>query len=157
MLTKLYLSKNNNKLLVVQIYVDDIIFGTINETLCRDFAKLIQEEFEMSLMGELNYFIGLQVKQTNDGIFIRQIKYIKKIIKKFGMESSKELNTPLSPTYKLDKDEEGINIDQKLYRRIIGSLLYLTASRPDILFSICICAIFQSNPKEHICLLLKEL
>ena len=102
----------------------------------------MQREFEMSLMGELNYFIGLQVKQTKDETFIRQTKYIKKILKKFGMESRKELSTPMSPTCKLDKDEEGINIDQKLYRGIIGSLLYLTTSRPDILFSLCMCTRF---------------
>ena len=75
----------------------------------------MQGEFKMSLMDELNYFIGLQVKQTKDGIFISQTKYIKKIIKKFGMESSKEISTPMSPTFRLDKDEDGINIDQKLY------------------------------------------
>ena len=96
----------------------------------------------MSLMGELNYFIGLQVKQTKDRTFISKTTYIKKIIKKFGMGSSKEFSTFMSPTYKLDKDEDGINIDQKLYRGIIGSLLYLTASRPDILFSIYVCARF---------------
>ena len=98
-------------MLVVQIYVDDIIFGATNKILCKKFTKLMQGEFEMSLMGELNYFIGLQVKQTKDETFISQTKYIKEIIKKFGMESSKELSTPMSPTYKLDKDEEGINID----------------------------------------------
>ena len=98
-------------------------------------------------MDELNYFIGLQVKQTKDGIFISQTKYIKKIIKKFGMESSKEISIPMSSTCRLDKDEDGINVDQKLYQGIIISLLYLTASRPDILFSVCVCARFQSNPK----------
>ena len=99
-------------------------------------------------MGELNYFIRFQVKQTKDGIFINQAKYIKKIIKKFGMELSKEISTPMSPTYRLDKDEDGINVDQMLYQGIIRLLLYLIASRPDILFSICVCARFQSNPKE---------
>ena len=102
----------------------------------------------MSLMGELNYFIGLQVKQTSNGIFINQTKFIKEILKKFNMESCKQLSTPISTTCKLDKDEEGTNVDQKLFRGIIGSLLYLTASRPDILFSVCMCARYQSNPKE---------
>ena len=99
-------------------------------------------------MGELNYFIGLQIKQTSNGIFISQTKFIKEILKKFNMESCKPLSTPLSTSCKLDKDEEGTNVDQKLYRGIIGSLLYLTASRPDILFSVCMCARFQSDPKE---------
>ena len=96
----------------------------------------------MSLMDELNYFIRLQVKQTKNETFISQTKYIKEIIKKFGMESSKPFTTFISPTCRLDKDEEGTNIDQKLYRGIIGSLLYLTTSRLDILFSICVCARF---------------
>ena len=111
----LFIKKKNNELLVVQIYIDDIIFGTTNEILCRHFTELMQGEIETSLMGELNYFIGCQVKQTKDGIFINHAKYIKKIIKKFGMESSKEISTPMSPTYRLDKDEDVINIDQKLY------------------------------------------
>ena len=108
----------------------------------------MQGEFEMSTMGELAFFLGLQIKQTKERIFISQTKYIKKILKKFGMDSTKEIGIPMSPTYKLDKDEEGHSIDQKLYRGMIGSLLYLTASRPDIQFSICICARFQVNPKE---------
>ena len=108
----------------------------------------MQGKFEMSLMGKLNYFIGLQVKQTKDRTFISQTKYIKEIIKKFGIKSSKVLSTPISPTCKLDKDEECTNIDQKLYRVIIVSLLYLTASRSDILFSVCVCARFRSNLKE---------
>ena len=102
----------------------------------------------MSLMDKLNYFIRLQVKQIKDETFISQTKYIKEIIKNFGMETSKELSTPISSTCKLDKDEEGTNIDQKLYWGIIGLLLYLTTSRPDILFSVCVYARFQSNLKE---------
>ena len=148
MYKNLFIKRKNNELLVVQIYVDDIIFGATNEIHCKEFTELMQGKFEMSLMGELNYFIELQFKQTKDETFISQTKYIKKIIKKFGMESSKELSTPISPAYKLDKDEKGINIDQKFYRGIIRSLLYLTASRPDILFSVCVCTRFQSNPKE---------
>ena len=146
----LFIQKKYNELLIVQIYVDDIIFGATNKNLCKEFTKLMQREFQMSLMNELNYFIELQVKQTKNKTFISQTKYIEKIIKKFGMESSKPLSTPISLTYKLDKDEEGINIEQMLYRDIIGSLLYLTASRPDILFSVCVYARFQSNPKSYI-------
>ena len=138
----LFIQRKYNELLIVQIYVDDIIFGATNKNLYKEFTKLMQEEFQISLMDELNYFIGLQVKQTINETFISQTKYIKKIIKKFGMESSKPLSTPISPTCKLNKDEKGTNIDQILYRGIIGSLLYLTASRLDILFSICMCARF---------------
>ena len=146
--TTLFIKRKDNEMLVVQIYVDDIIFGATNECLCQEFSKLMQGEFEMSMMGELTFFLGLQIKQTKEGIFISQTKYIKEILKKFGMESTKEIGTPMSPACKLDKDEDGLSIDHKLYRGMIGSLLYLTTSRPDILYSVCICARFQSNPKE---------
>ncbi|KAK8674769.1 hypothetical protein V6N13_032872 [Hibiscus sabdariffa] len=146
--TTLFIKNDGKDILVVQIYVDDIIFGSTNELLCQDFAKLMQGEFEMSMMGELSFFLGLQIKQSKDGIFINQAKYIKEKLKKFGMENMKPQATPMSSSIKLDKDEEGKCVDSKLYRSMIGSLLYLTASRPDIMFSVCLCARFQANPKE---------
>jgi len=145
--TTLFIKKKNNDILLVQIYVDDIIFGSTNESLCKEFSIDMQIEFEMSMMGELNYFIGLQIKQTNDGIFVNQAKYCKELIKRFRMENSKHLATPMSTGCYLDKDEFGQPIDEKQYRGMIGSLLYLSARRPDIMFSVCMCARFQSNPK----------
>ncbi|XP_070026305.1 secreted RxLR effector protein 161-like [Nicotiana sylvestris] len=105
-------------------------------------------EFEMSMMGELNFFLGLQIKQNSNGTMIYQQKYAKKLIKKFKMEEPKEIDTPIATTTKLDIDEPGSSVDQKLYRGMIGSLLYLTASRPNIIFSVRLCARFQANPKE---------
>ena len=102
----------------------------------------------MSMMGELNYFIGLQIKQKSDGIFINQAKYKKELIRKFELEDTKISKTPMATTTKLDKDEQGKNVDIKLYKSMIGCLLYLTASRPNIMFSVCLCARFQSCPKE---------
>jgi len=102
-------------LLIVQIYVDDIIFGSTNENMCSEFSKIMQKEFEMSMMGELNFFLGHQIKQTKNGIFINQSKYIKDLLKKFGIEKSKIYATPTSSTFKLDKDENG-NVDIKQYR-----------------------------------------
>jgi hypothetical protein len=102
----------------------------------------------MSSMGEINFFLGLQIKQTKDGIFINQSKYVKDLIRRFGMENAKEIGTPMSPSTKLDKDEKGKSVDVKLYRGMIGSLFYLTASKPDIMFSVCLCACFQACPKE---------
>ncbi|KAG8649153.1 hypothetical protein MANES_08G071044v8 [Manihot esculenta] len=99
-------------------------------------------------MGELKFFLGLQIKQAKDDIFINQAKYTKEIIKRFGMENSKSSRTLMSTNTKLDKDEKGKPIDEKLYRGMIESLLYLTASTPDIMFSVCLCARFQSCPKE---------
>ena len=123
----LFIKKNQNDILVIQIYVDDIIFGSTNKTLCQDFAKLMQREFEMSMMGELIFFLGLQIKQIKEGISITQSKYTKELLKRFIMENSKAIGTPMSPSCKLDKDEGGKNIDLKFYRGMIGSLLYLTA------------------------------
>ena len=102
----------------------------------------MQSEFEMSMMGELSFFLELQIKQMKEEIFINQSKYTKKILKKFGLEDSKPYGTPMSSTCKLDKDVKGKKVDQKHYRGMIGSLLYLTANSPDIIYSTCICARF---------------
>ncbi|KAK2395594.1 putative mitochondrial protein [Trifolium repens] len=135
-------------ILIIQIYVDDIIFGSTNATLCKNFSKLMQDEFEMNMMGELKFFLGIQINQTKKGTFIHQSKYIKDLLKKFNLEDCKPMNTPMHPTSSLGKEDSESKVDQKLYRGMIGSLLYLTASRPDILFSVCLCARFQSDPRE---------
>ena len=135
-------------MLIAQIYVDDIIFGATNQDLCEYFAKEMQSEFEMSMMGELTFFLGLQVKQCKDGIFINQAKYIKDMLKKFGFKDVREIGTSMSPITKLDKNEKEKDVNQKLYRGTIGSLLYLTANRPDIMFCVCLCARFQACLKE---------
>ncbi|GJU01997.1 retrovirus-related pol polyprotein from transposon TNT 1-94 [Tanacetum coccineum] len=142
----LFTKKKSSNLIIVQIYVDDIIFGSTCQDMCDEFAKIMHDEFEMSMMGELNFFLGLQIKQMEDGIFFNQSKYIKEMLKKFGLEESKPMKTPMSSDTKLTKDEECESIDSTKYRGMIGSLLYLTASRPDIMFSVC-CARFQETPK----------
>ncbi|KAK6140670.1 hypothetical protein DH2020_025577 [Rehmannia glutinosa] len=134
--------------LLVQIYVDDIIFGATNESLCKKFSKLMQGEFEMSMMGEFNFFLGLQIKQCQEGIYILQSKYTKELLKKFGIEEGRTVSTPMATNVKIDKDEKGKSVDESKYRGMIGSLLYLTASKSDILHVVCLCARFQSNPKE---------
>ncbi|KAJ1694127.1 hypothetical protein LUZ63_010825 [Rhynchospora breviuscula] len=146
--TTLFTKKRDDHLLLVQIYVDDIIFGSTNATLAQEFSSLMSSEFEMSMMGELNFFLGLQIKQLQDGIFISQTKYAKELIKKFGVEDSKSLDTPMGKSANIDADEKGKPMDITLYRGIIGSLLYLTASRPDIMYAVCLCARYQANPKE---------
>ncbi|WJX61599.1 hypothetical protein P8452_46671 [Trifolium repens] len=127
---------------------DDIIFGSTNASLCKNFSKLMQDEFEMSMMGELKFFLGIQINQGKDGTYIHQSKYTKELLKKFNLEDCKIMSTPMHPTSSLSKEEIGSKMDQKLYRGMIGSLLYLTASRPDILYSVCLCARFQSDPRE---------
>ncbi|XP_052724055.1 uncharacterized mitochondrial protein AtMg00810-like [Vigna angularis] len=113
-----------------------------------EFSKTMQEEFEMSMMGELIYFLGLQVKQTDNGIFIHQSKYYNDLLKKYKMLDCKEAATPMTTNCYLDLDEAGKIVDQKMYRGMIGSLLYLTTSRLDIIHNVCLYARFQSQPKE---------
>ena len=103
----------------------------------------MKNEFEMSMMEELNYFLGLQIKQKSDGIFINQAKYTSELIKRFGLEDAKLSKTLIATTTKLDKDEQGINVDIKLYRSMIDSLFYLMTSRMDIMLSVCLCARFN--------------
>ncbi|KAD3640040.1 hypothetical protein E3N88_29263 [Mikania micrantha] len=134
--------------LLVQIYVDDIIFASSDPKLCADFTELMTKNFEMSAMGELQFFLGLQIKQNPDGIFIHQSKYTKELLKKFDLQNCKPCSNPMSSTTQLDADLKGNSVDETLYRCMIGSLMYLTASRPDIMFATCVCARFQAAPKE---------
>jgi hypothetical protein len=106
------------------------------------------EKFEMSMMGELKYFLGFQVKQLQEGTFISQTKYTQDILNKFGMKDAKAIKTPMETNRHLDLDMGGKSVDQKVYRLMIGSLLYLCASRLDIMLSVCMCARFQADPKE---------
>ncbi|KAK1414914.1 hypothetical protein QVD17_30677 [Tagetes erecta] len=144
----LFLKKKDKDLFLVQIYVDDIIFGSTSKELCKEYEAIMQSKFQMSFMGEMNFFLGLQVTQAQDGIFINQEKYIKKILKKFSFENVQSIRTPLDKAHKLEPDESGKHVDQTYYRSLIGSLMYLTASRPDIMFAVCLCARYQANPKE---------
>ncbi|WVZ52198.1 LOW QUALITY PROTEIN: hypothetical protein U9M48_003282 [Paspalum notatum var. saurae] len=129
------------------IYVDDIIFGGSSHALVSSFAEQMSREFEMSLMGELQFFLGLQIKQGLEGTFVHQAKYTRDILKKFNMGDSKPMTTPMSTNTALDADEDGEAVDQKEFRGMIGSLLYLTATRPDIQFAVCLCARYQASPR----------
>jgi hypothetical protein len=111
----------------------------------------MKQEFEMSMIGEMNYFLGLQVKQTAERIFISQSKYARDLVKHFGLDGKSRARTPISTSVKISSDLVGKSIDSSLYRSMIGSILYLTASRPDIAFSVGVCARFQANPnKSHL-------
>ena len=120
--------KQGNNTLLVQIYVDDIIFGGSSHALVAKFADTMSREFEMSMMGELTFFLGLQIKQSREGTFVHQGKYTKDILKKFDMGEAKPLPRPMPTTAALDEDVDGEAVDQKEYQSMIGSLLYLTAA-----------------------------
>ena len=144
----LFIKWSGKSIILAQVYVDDIIFGSTCEKLSNEFAEVMASKFEMSLMGELNFFLGLQVKQLPNGIFINQSKYTNDMLKKFSFADAKPAKTPMSPSVKLNADPTGVEVNPTLYRGMIGSLMYLTASRPDITFATSMCAHFQANPKE---------
>ncbi|GJY15075.1 putative ribonuclease H-like domain-containing protein [Tanacetum coccineum] len=131
----LFIKKDKHDIILVQVYVDDIIFGSTKKSWCDEFEALMKSRFQMSSMGELTFFLGLQVKQKEDGIFISQDKYVAEILKKFDFVSVKTASTPIETHKPLVKDEEASDVDVHLYRSMIGSLMYLTASRPDIMFA----------------------
>jgi hypothetical protein len=112
----LFLLRQGRDILIVQVYVDDIVFGGPFNSLVARFAEDMSREFEMSMMGELQFFLGLQIKQSKEGTFVHQDKYTKDIVRKFKMEDSKATATPMSTTTTLDADEEGEHVDQKEYR-----------------------------------------
>ncbi|GJT97120.1 putative ribonuclease H-like domain-containing protein [Tanacetum coccineum] len=147
----LFIKRVKGDTLLVQVYVDDIIFGSTRKEMCTEFEKIMHKKFQMSSIGELTFFLGLQVTQKDDGIFISQDKYVNEILKKFGFSTVKTASTPMETSKPLMKDENAKDVDVHLYRSMIGSLMYLTSSRPDIMFDVCACARFQVTPKvSHI-------
>ena len=144
----LFTRKVGKDIFVCQIYVDDIIFGSTNHTFCEKFNRIMTKRFEMSMMGEMKFFLGFQIKQVKDGTFISQMKYTHDMLKKFDMVNAKRIKTPMPTNGHLDLNDEGKVEDTKVYRSMIGSLLYLCASRPDIMLSVCMCARFKLTQKS---------
>ncbi|GJT01217.1 putative ribonuclease H-like domain-containing protein [Tanacetum coccineum] len=153
----LFIKRHKGHILLVQIYVDDIIFGSTKKELCDEFEKLMKDKFQMSSMGELTFFLGLQVQQKKKGIFISQDKYVHEILRKFNYSDVKSASTPTDLEKPLVQDGDAADVDEHLYRSMIGSLMYLTASRPDIMFAVCACARFQVSPKSSHLLTVKRI
>ncbi|GJU65111.1 putative ribonuclease H-like domain-containing protein [Tanacetum coccineum] len=143
----LFIKKKKSDIMLVQVYVDDIIFGSTKKSMCTEFEDCMHKRFQMSSMGELTFFLGLQVKQQPDGIFISQDKYVADILKKFDFWSIRTATTPIQSNKPRVKDKDGEDVDVHVYRSMIGSQMYLIASRPDIMFGVCACARFQVTPK----------
>jgi hypothetical protein len=129
----LYIKVSQGNILLIEVYVDDIIFGSDDGKLSQKFAKFMQNEFEMSLLGELSFFLGLDICQRNQGICISQTKYTREMLKRFGMEDCKPVITPMQADCKLSKDDDSKFTDKRQYRSMIGSLLYVTKSIPDVI------------------------
>jgi hypothetical protein len=143
----LYIKTEDNNLLIVLVYVDDIIFGCNKDPLVQWFSSAMESEFEMSMIGELSFFLGLQIMQRFEGMFISQEKYLREMLKRFQMEDSKPVGTPMVTGCKLSKNDDSPDVDQKSYRSMIGSLLYIRTSHPDIMHAIGMVGRFQSASK----------
>lgn len=143
----LFIKHVDDDLFICQIYVDDIIFSSTNEVYNAEFRDLMAKEFEMSMIGELHLFLGFHVKQMKKRTFIYKEKYTRDLLKRFGMDST-PIKTPMATNGIFGPDKSGKPVDKKLYRSMIGSPLYLTASRSVIMFSVCLCACYQANTKE---------
>ncbi|GJV75694.1 putative ribonuclease H-like domain-containing protein [Tanacetum coccineum] len=139
----LFIRGGKGDILLVQVYVDYIIFGSFKKSLCIEFEKMMHKKFQMSSMGELTFFLGLQVKQKEHGIFISQDKYVTEILKKFGFTDVKTASAPMDTQEPLLKDEDGEEVDVYLYRSMIVSLMYLTSLRHDIMFAMCVYSPFD--------------
>ena len=146
--SNLYTKNENDKLLILVVYVDDIIFGSNEDSMSHKFSYVMQQEFEMSLLGELVYFLGLQLQQATYGIFLLREKYWKQILNKYGMEDCKPISTPIVTWCNLDSHDDSPMLNQPKYRSMIGILPYLTGKRPNIMHALGIFWWFQANPKE---------
>ncbi|GJY93301.1 retrovirus-related pol polyprotein from transposon TNT 1-94 [Tanacetum coccineum] len=149
----LFTRKEGKDILMVQIYVDDIIFASTDPSPCDIFANIMSSKFKMSMMGKMLFFLRLQISQSPRGIFINQTKYALEILKKYGMDSCNPVDTPMVDQTKLDEDLHGTPVDATRYHGMIGSLMYLTSSRPDLVFVVCMCAVsgkaYQKAPTCH--------
>nr|GEY89610.1 retrovirus-related Pol polyprotein from transposon TNT 1-94 [Tanacetum cinerariifolium] len=144
----LFIRRFHDDILVVQAFVDDIIFSFNHPRYIQLFSDLMKSRFEMLMMGEMTFFFGLQVNQSPCGIFINQSKYVLEILKKYGMKSCDPVGTPMEIKDKLDQDQNGTPVDATKYRSMIGALMYLTFSRPDIVHATCLCTRYQAKPTK---------
>lgn len=144
----LFIKKNNGHILITQISIDDIIFGSTSKELAHGFTHTMKSEFEMSMEEELWFFLRLQIKKTTDEIFLNQSKFTRDLVSQFGLLEPKPLNTPISTSKKITKNIDGVDVNSIEYKSIIRSHLYLTTSKPDNSFSVIACARYQTAPKE---------
>ena len=144
----LFIKHKGGKILIVSIYVDDLLFTGDDEELLAEFKQSMKREFDMTDLGRMRYFLGIEVVQKSDGIFICQRKYAAEVIERFGMQNFNSVCNPMVPGQKLGRDETGVKADSTLYKQMVGSLMYLTATRPDLMFVVCLISRFMASPTE---------
>jgi hypothetical protein len=139
---------DKGEFLILCLYVDDLLFTGSSEKMFAEFKQSMFKEFEMTDNGLMSYFLGIEVKQENDGIFISQKKYMREILKKFKMDSCNAVNTPVATGLQLSKEGEGKSVDSTMYKSLVGSLRYLTMTRPDILYGVGLVSRYMETPRE---------
>ena len=136
------------KIIIVSIYVDDLIFTRNDEAMLSEFKNSMLREFDMSDLGRMRFFLGIEVLQQSDGIYICQRRYALEVLKRFGMMESNSVGNPIVPGAKISRDENGITVDETHYKQLVGSLMYLTATRPDMMFVICLISRYMAKPMD---------
>lgn len=144
----LFIKQKGGKILIVSIYVDDLLFTSNDEELLNEFKRSMKDEFDMTDLGKMRYFLGIEMMQKADGIFICQRKYVAELIERFGMQNYNSVCNPIVPGQKVGRDEAGVKVDSTLYKQMVGSLMYLTATRPDLMFVVSLISRFMANPTE---------
>jgi hypothetical protein len=136
------------KILIISLYVDDLIFTGNDESMYAEFKKSMMVEFDMTDLGKMRYFLGVEVLQKTDGIFISQKRYVMEVMERFGMDKSNSVLNPMVPGEKLQKHQDGIKIDSTYYKRIVGSLMYLTTTGPDVMFVVSLLSRYTEDPTK---------
>jgi hypothetical protein len=136
------------KIIIVSVYVDDLIFTGNDEVMMSEFKSFMLREFDMSDLGKMRFFLGIEVLQKSDGIYICQRKYALEILRRFGMMESNSVGSPIVPGFKISRDENGDFVDETYYKQLVGSLMYLTATRPDMMFVTCLISRYMAKPME---------
>lgn len=144
----LFTKSNGGKLLIVSLYVDDLIFTGNDREMCDEFKNSMMLEFEMTYLGLVKHFLGVEVKQCSEGIFICQRRYAREVLARFGMDESNAVKNPIVPGTKLQKDEGDAKVDETVFKQVVGSLMYLTVTRPDLMYGVCLISRFMSAPRE---------
>lgn len=134
------------KHLIISLYVDDLIYTGDDEVMLCEFKNSMMNEFDMSDLGKMRYFLGIEVMQLEGGIFISQKKYVMEVLRRFGMEHCNSVQNPIVPGFKIDKDENGTEVDSPFYKQLVGSMMYLTTTRPDIMYAVNLISRYMSKP-----------
>lgn len=144
----LFFKRDGGKILIVSVYVDDLLFTGNDDKMLDEFKSSMKKEFDMTDLGKMKYFLGIEVTQRDDGIFISQKKYAAEVIDRFGMQDFNSVSNPIVPGQKIGRDEDGVKVDPTQYKQMVGSLMYLTATRPDLMFAVSLVSRFMSSPTQ---------